>query len=132
MDNLLYDTLDKYFTSLANYGYRNDTDLFKILFYIFIQELVSTPSVVISEEDYRHIENALYCIYGTSCLIPYPKYCENAMYLHLGDIVEINKRLEESERSVEEIRNNVEQLGDDVDTLEDLEFVIKGVPSTSV
>ena len=126
MDNLLCEILDRYFRTLSNYGYRNYGDVKKLLFYIFIQELVSTPSIVISEEDYKHIENALYCIYGTSCLIPYPKYCENAMYLHLGDIVEISRRLDENERATEEALDAVEQLEEDVDTLNDFDFVLRG------
>ena len=126
MDNLLCEILDRYFRTLSNYGYRNYGDVKKLLFYIFIQELVSTPSIVISEEDYKHIENALYCIYGTSCLIPYPKYCENAMYLHLGDIVEISRRLDENERATEEALDTVEQLEEDVNILNEYELVLEG------
>lgn len=30
--------------------------------------------VYITENDYRIIQNALNCLYGSSCLIPYPNY----------------------------------------------------------
>lgn len=30
--------------------------------------------VYITEPDYRIIQNALNCLYGSSCLIPYPNY----------------------------------------------------------
>lgn len=137
MDDLLYKACVKYFTSLASYGYKNETEVKKLLFYIFIQELVNTPSVVISENDYKEIENALYCIYGTSCLIPYPEYCENPMYLHLGDMTEVAKRLEEAERTIEEMKQaaspdselgvlrRVEHLEGSVENLESLDYVLE-------
>ena len=93
MDDLLYNSCLRYFTSLTDYGYRNEEDVKKLLFYVFIQELVNTTSIVISEENYKHLENALYCLYGTTCLIPYPDYCERPMYAHLGDIAELSARL---------------------------------------
>ena len=54
---------------------------------------MNTTSIVISEENYKHLENALYCLYGTTCLIPYPDYCERPMYAHLGDIAELSARM---------------------------------------
>lgn len=93
MDNLLYESCLRYFTSLANYGFRSEKDVKKLLFYVYIQELVNTTSIVIPEEDYKHLENALYCMYGTTCLMPYPNYCERPMYAHLGDIAELSARL---------------------------------------
>lgn len=100
MDDLLYESCLRYFTSLANYGFKSEKDVKKLLFYVFIQELVNTTSIVISEEDYKHIENALYCMYGTTCLIPYPNYCERPMYAHLGDIAELSARMERAEETL--------------------------------
>lgn len=93
MDDLLYESCLRYFTSLANYGFKSERDVKKLLFYVYIQELVNTTSIVIPEEDYKHLENALYCMYGTTCLIPYPNYCERPMYAHLGDIAELSARV---------------------------------------
>ena len=93
MDDLLYESCLRYFTSLANYGFRSEKDIKKLLFYVYIQELVNTTSIVIPEKDYKHLENALYCMYGTTCLIPYPNYCERPMYAHLGDIAELSARV---------------------------------------
>lgn len=133
MDDVLYESCLRYFTSLSNYGFRNDEEVKKLLFYVFIQELVNTTSIVISEEDYKHLENALYCIYGTTCLIPYPKYCENPMYLHLGDITELSRRVDEVEQEVEEIKNAASpdsQLGvlRRVEALEDQNYILEGDP----
>ena len=133
MDDVLYESCLRYFTSLSNYGFRNDEEVKKLLFYVFIQELVNTTSIVISEEDYKHLENALYCIYGTTCLIPYPKYCENPMYLHLGDIAELSKRVDEVEQEVEEIKNAASpdsQIGvlRRVEALENQDYILEGDP----
>ena len=103
MDDLLYESCLRYFTSLANYGFRSEKDVKKLLFYVYIQELVNTTSIVIPEEDYKHLENALYCMYGTTCLIPYPNYCERPMYAHLGDIAELSARMKKAEGKITNI-----------------------------
>lgn len=105
MDDLLYESCLRYFTSLANYGFRSEKDVKKLLFYVYIQELVNTTSIVIPEEDYKHLENALYCLYGTTCLIPYPNYCERPMYAHLGDIAELSARMEKAEGKIVDIED---------------------------
>lgn len=137
MDDVLYDACLRYFTSLSHYGYRNEDEVKKLLLYTYIHELVNTTSIVISEEDYKHIENALYCIYGTSCLIPYPKYCENPMYLHLGDLAELSKRVDMVETEVDEIKDIADPdspmgLVRRVENLENQDYVLEGdtVPTT--
>ena len=131
MDDLLYNACVRYFTSLSNYGYQNETEVKKLLFYVFIQELVNTTSIVISEKDYKDLENALYCIYGTSCLIPYPDYCSNPMYSHLGDIAELSARVSktEDELAVLESQNldsRLTTVEGKVNDLEGLDFVLEG------
>lgn len=78
MDDLLYESCLRYFTSLANFGYKNDEDVKKLLFYVYIQELVNEPSLktCITEEDLRSMEQALSQLYGTTCLMPYPNHCK--------------------------------------------------------
>ena len=137
MDDLLYNTYLKYFTKLSNVGYGSDVDLKKIIFYTFIYELVNTTSIVISEKDYKEIETALYCIYGTSCLIPYPNYCKNSMYLHLGDITELASRVVKAEKEIEYMKEHtdagvssrVEVLEQDVATLKGHDYVLETDPS---
>jgi len=113
MEELLYNAYLRYFTSLGNFGYKSDKEVKKLIFYTFIQELVNTTSIAISKEDYKHLENALYCLYGTSCLIPYPDYCENPMFLHLGDVAELSARVDILEEKVE-----------DLEYLKDLDYVL--------
>lgn len=120
MDDLLYNSCVRYFTSLSNYGFRNEEEVKKLLFYVFIQELVNTTSIEISEEDYKHLENALYCMYGTTCLIPYPDYCERPMYAHLGDIAELTARVFKVEAATKEI--------EDTRVAKDVQYDIEDVP----
>lgn len=136
MDDLLYNACVKYFTSLSHYGYRNEEEVKKLLLYVFIQELVNTTSIAISEEDYKHLEGALYCIYGTTCLIPYPKYCENPMYLHLGDVAELSKRVDEVEEEMDALKEAASpdsQIGvlRRVEALEGLDYILEGDSPTN-
>ena len=47
---------------------------------------------LLSKEDYHLIEKALDCLWGSSCLIPYPDYLKMGR-LHLGDMTEISHRI---------------------------------------
>lgn len=116
MDDLLYNSCLRYFTSLANFGFKNEEDVKKLLFYVYIQELVNTTSLVISEDDYKSLENALYNFYGTTCLMPYPDYCKNPMYAHLGDIAELSARMAKVEET------NAAQDGR-LDTIESIKVI---------
>jgi hypothetical protein len=62
---------------------------------------------IITEDDYREIEKALYKIFGTSCLVPFPNYCNNTDMnkLHLGDISELAYRIDYNKQAIEEIKN---------------------------
>lgn len=71
-DNLAYTGISNYFQSLQSLGYKDKKEINKLLFILFVEELIDSPlSVYITEEDYKIIENTLYCIFGTTCLIPY-------------------------------------------------------------
>ena len=124
MDDALYESCLRYFTSLANFGYRSETDVKKLLFYVFIQELVNTTSIVIPKEDYMHLERALYSLYGTTCLMPYPDYCENPMTAHLGDIVELSYRVERLEEDVNDINNTMVVKPETDQTIEEVDDIV--------
>ena len=67
MDELVYNTLVQYFKLLANFGYVNYTNVYKVLFLISMQDLTTGGfRSLITEDDYRQIERALYKIFGTS------------------------------------------------------------------
>ena len=78
MDELVYNTLVQYFKLLANFGYVNYTNVYKVLFLISMQDLTTGGfRSLITEDDYRQIERALYKIFGTTCLVPYPQFCSD-------------------------------------------------------
>lgn len=76
--------VDRYFNTLALFGYKNYTDVYKLLALLYIEELLTQQaySGFISEEDYRIIMNALYCLTGSTCLIPYPEFINNDSLIH--------------------------------------------------
>lgn len=71
----VFNAFTSYFNALSKFGYKKSSDVNKLLIYDFIQEILTGEMrYYITEEDYRKIEQALYCLYGSGCLIPYPKY----------------------------------------------------------
>ena len=75
MDEITFEAVNKYFTHLSNVGYFSQSNVDKLLFLTFIQEMIDNDfRGLISEEDYDYINKALYCLYGSSCFIPYPDY----------------------------------------------------------
>ena len=65
----------RYFNALSKLGYKSYTDVNKLLVLSLIEELLTGElSFFVTEEDYRSITNALYCIMGDNCLISLPSY----------------------------------------------------------
>lgn len=70
----LFDSLARYFKTLERLGYKSYREVYKLLVFVFVEELLEGPmSVMVTEADYRTISDALYTVYG-SCLIPWPTY----------------------------------------------------------
>ena len=70
--------LNKYFEVLKSTGYYNYKDVKKLIVLDFIRELLSDNyNLYITEEDYASITNLLYCLFGSTCLIPYPVFIKN-------------------------------------------------------
>lgn len=73
----VYNSLNRYFSLLSHTGYKSYNEVYKLIVYIFIEELLYGPlSEYIDDKDYNDINDALYCLYG-SCMIPYPNYKES-------------------------------------------------------
>lgn len=78
MDNLAYISITNYFNALAKSGYKSYKEVYNLLVLLFINELLqSSLSLYINEDDYRTIDNILNCLYGNSCIIPYPQFIAN-------------------------------------------------------
>ena len=75
LDELSYDSLNNYFKTIVAVGYKSHNEVDKLILLLFIKEFTNSPfSLYIDEEDYNTINNVLNCLYGTTCLIPYPKF----------------------------------------------------------
>lgn len=93
MDEILYSSLSSYFNALEYKGYMPYSQAQKLLVLSFYRDLVFNDyKALISKEDYHLIENALDCLYGSTCLIPYPDYLKMSK-LHLGDTTELASRV---------------------------------------
>ena len=97
VDEMIYGALSQYFSLLKKTGYYKYADVQKLLVLIFYRDFVFNDyRGLISREDYLVIERALNCLFGTTCLIPYPDYLKMGK-LHLGEITEIGQRLKNLE-----------------------------------
>ena len=93
MDEIVYEALSKYYHALEKTGYLSKSHSIKLLILCFFWDFVFKDyRGKLSKRDYCLIERALDCIYGTSCLIPYPDYLKMGK-LHLGEFTEMAQRL---------------------------------------
>jgi hypothetical protein len=93
MDEFTYNTIESYFHSLENFGYSKRKNVESLLILIFFYNLVYHDyRGFIKKTDYHTIEKALNCLYGSTCLIPYPDYLKMGK-LHIGDVVEMAQRI---------------------------------------
>ena len=97
MDRMIYSILDNYFNALGKLGYISYSQVEKLLILVFYRDFVYNDyEGLISKEDYHYIERALDCLYGSSCLIPYPDYLKMGK-LHLGEMTEMAQRIKRAE-----------------------------------
>lgn len=77
------EAIQRYFTTLSQFGYKKYSDVDKLLVLIFIEETLAHDfAQFITEEDYRIITNALYCLYGSNCMIDFPKFSSYDSLIH--------------------------------------------------
>lgn len=114
MDALLNDiqsSIKKYFDSLTYFGYKSPGEVNKLLAYIFLGDLLTGfLRYYITEEDYQDIQKALSCLYGSSCLIPYPEFInDDGLFEHLNDSSLAVVRISENTdiRYTEDIRTRI-------------------------
>lgn len=73
MLHYIHNCLTSYFNTLKVLGYVKPVEVNNLLVCCFLEELLTNDmSVFITEKDYRLITEALNCLYGTSCITPYP------------------------------------------------------------
>lgn len=75
VEEKVFNSLDRYYSTLSITGYAKQKDINKLLVFNFIRNFLQEDTgYYITEDDYKSINNALNCIYGSTCLIPYPEY----------------------------------------------------------
>ena len=99
MDEILYNSLSSYFHALEYKGYMPYPQMQKLLVLIFYRDFVYNDyRGLISKDDYLMIERALDCLYGSTCLIPYPDYLKMGK-LHIGETTEMANRIKNLEET---------------------------------
>lgn len=85
-------SLSSYFNSLSKLGYKSYMEVNKLLVLLFIEEILSGNYInIIEEDDYKSISNAITCILGTSCLLPYPKYIKQGTIINTISLFRIHE-----------------------------------------
>lgn len=99
MDRIVYNALSSYYNALEKKGYVSYPQMEKLLILCFYHDFVGHDyRGILSREDYLLIEQALDCLYGTTCLIPYPDYLKMGK-LHLAEITELAYRIEQDQQA---------------------------------
>ena len=99
MDELIYNGVGSYYNALEKTGYMSYANMQKLLLLIFYRDFVFHDyRGLLSKEDYRLIERALDCLWGSTCLIPYPDYLKMGK-LHLGEMTEMAQRIKKAENT---------------------------------
>ena len=113
MDEMIFEGVTSYYNALEKLGYMSYGNMQRLLILIFYRDFVYNDyRANLSKEDYYTIEKALDCLYGTTCLIPYPDYLKMGK-LHLGEVTEIAERLRNIENTdVMKLMEGTEGCGD--------------------
>lgn len=71
----LHQAIKAYFNILRRTGYKKYSQVDDLLLLSAIEGMLNGPMAeFVTEEDFRSIDKALYCLYGKSCMIPYPSW----------------------------------------------------------
>lgn len=93
MDSVVYIAVTSYYNALSKLGYYRYDAVFSLLLLCFYWEFtLKDYRGLISRADYHEIEKALNCLFGTTCLIPYPDYLKMGK-LHIGEMTEMAQRV---------------------------------------
>ena len=110
MDNVVYTAISRYFNMLSKFGYVNYGEVYNILYLILIRDFIYNDFYgYITEGDYRYIERSLYCLFGKSCLIPYPEYL-TMNNLNLGSISELAYMMKKNKEDISKVIDNINEI----------------------
>lgn len=80
--DLSYNAINRYFTTLAQFGYKNYSAVDKLIALLTLEEMLNIFPEYIDEKSFRSIINAIYCLSGTTCLIDFPHYINSDTLFH--------------------------------------------------
>lgn len=81
--DIAYSSITTYFNTLAKFGYKSYEDVYRMLVLFYIDDIVSgVYDVIPTEDEYRTMMKSLYCLFGSDCMIPYPKYYNEDSLIH--------------------------------------------------
>ena len=129
MEDIVYDSVKRYFDTLKYVGHMSQGDVNKLLILIAIYEITYWDfRGYINRWDYASIHDALYQIFGKTCLVPYPNFCKlkDMNKLHIGDISELLHRVKKNEADIKQMQDTavVKTLGNVIEEVEDIEFPV--------
>lgn len=91
----LKDVIDNYYDVLSMTGFVKESDSDRIAVLSGLEEMINSPmSVFINDTDYRHIQNAIACVLGSSCMIPHmegDRYVVGESLSHENTLVRISE-----------------------------------------
>ena len=97
MDEIIYNAFGSYYNVLEKLGYISYPQSQKLLLLCFYRDFVFHDyRGLLNKEDYYLIEGALDCLWGSTCLIPYPDYLKMGK-LHIGEMTEMAQRVKNLE-----------------------------------
>jgi hypothetical protein len=97
MDEIIYNAFGSYYNALEKLGYISYPQSQKLLLLCFYRDFVFHDyRGLLNKEDYYLIERALDCLWGSTCLIPYPDYLKMGK-LHLAEVTELASRIKNFE-----------------------------------
>ena len=99
MDEILFNAITAYYNILKVRGYHSYVDAMRLLVLCFYRDFVFHDyDGILTKEDYSFIEKALNCLFGSTCLIPYPDYLKMGK-LHIGETTELAQRIKAIEEA---------------------------------
>ena len=115
MGELVYQALENYFNILGKTGYVRFADAEKVLLLSFYKDFLDN-TLITDKCDYQCIDRALNCLYGSSCLIPYPDYLTKMSEVNTSAISEIAARVAALEQTnvLKAIHNSEEPEDSDI------------------
>lgn len=117
MDNITFEALHKYYSFLSVTGYKNYSGVYKLLVLAILKDLIYNDfRGCLNKEDYHTISKFLYSLFGTDCLLPYPKFCNDYNMknrrLFTGTLAELTCRLKDAEKKTVENTQQIQELSE--------------------